>query len=886
MKQLHLSFNDSLANHYNSVLNEASINVSWIEGTFKDFIFENPDFNRLDAKENKTLGLKLAWPSQTVSQDESFVLTDEWIETIIRFAKRYELNISKDLLAPFKQMPNHLYQMLNDKSSIIAYDYAGIIPLLVPIKPFVLVDTGSSMILNDPMSANAHLLMLVYRSAQHVFTTQLASLELFQRLHIKNVSYLPYPYLSKYTKSESPLKIRKYFNHTFQILVRNKDDNDHKTTQKLFTVFKSLVQQGFELKVNWMITGTDLSQMKTNVSHHSLQDSIHLLTDDSQNAVLNTLKDIDAVIDWNEETAKIDFLYLQALANAKPFITNRDIKHHDFFRSPFPSIHVKTIESFEQTLRQLLSNKQDLNQLKKVAEEWFENHLSNQVIIDYFTTITNLPISNDSLYSTFKQKFMEIQYEAQYEGIYDTKYHEHEVYKNTDKILVHFMKKQLKGLPNPKILDLGCGPGSMVPIIKSIIPQATIIGVDLSSTMIQQAKELYPDVEFKVGDAESIEFPNESFDVVFCSGMLHHLARLDLTLSEIARVLKNNGVFIAREPNEDNFSTRYPQLAFAHSCLRHIIFQSLGESPLYEPEPHEFHISFNYKTLLNELMSYFYVDDFTTALAIANFYDMVDDVEIQKYLQTFESTLTGFPGLNIIFAGRKSPTKGVSPVIAHELSKLDNYQNIDQLLKHFHELYQFSNYCLSKYKSMNNLILKLRECDSARILEYLQPKHVLVCGNANVLDNFPKLNNDKTRIKFISHTQILSEIDYYQFDNVIINYDNSMNLDYLITCMKAVKEYKFIILIFDHWVPLAKNENLLKDYFEQFMLIKKFRLNNKMGLLAGKFIFTEVDFYKAYDVALQSVLSPLLQKKYDQTTDFSGLTQYPLLFEELSSLTL
>lgn len=57
--------------------------------------------------------------------------------------------------------------------------------------------------------------------------------------------------------------------------------------------------------------------------------------------------------------------------------------------------------------------------------------------------------------------------------------------------------------------------------------------------------------KFIIMDAHRLDFPDQYFDVVFGTGILHHLD-LDRALSEIARVLKSDGIFLFGEPLDNN----------------------------------------------------------------------------------------------------------------------------------------------------------------------------------------------------------------------------------------------------------------------------------------------------------------------------------------------
>lgn len=105
--------------------------------------------------------------------------------------------------------------------------------------------------------------------------------------------------------------------------------------------------------------------------------------------------------------------------------------------------------------------------------------------------------------------------------------------------------------PGARALEYGCGPGSRA--FHLARAGAEVVGIDISPVAIEQASErgraegLADRLEFKVMDAEHLEYPDSSFDIVCGSGILHHLD-LVRSYSEISRVLKRSGVGVFTEP--------------------------------------------------------------------------------------------------------------------------------------------------------------------------------------------------------------------------------------------------------------------------------------------------------------------------------------------------
>lgn len=121
-------------------------------------------------------------------------------------------------------------------------------------------------------------------------------------------------------------------------------------------------------------------------------------------------------------------------------------------------------------------------------------------------------------------------------------------------------------VPGEKMLDVGCGTGTLAIAIKRQVGVSEVHGIDASSEMVEVAKEKAAkegsDIDFQVALIEAIPFPDASFDLVTSSLMLHHLPD-DLKVKgflEIWRVLKPGGRFMAMD-----FA------ALSHSPLGHLL---------------------------------------------------------------------------------------------------------------------------------------------------------------------------------------------------------------------------------------------------------------------------------------------------------------------------
>jgi ubiquinone/menaquinone biosynthesis C-methylase UbiE len=107
-----------------------------------------------------------------------------------------------------------------------------------------------------------------------------------------------------------------------------------------------------------------------------------------------------------------------------------------------------------------------------------------------------------------------------------------------------YIKKLLSYIdkPNPIILDVGCGDGRHSIMIDRNGGRAT--GIDLSKSMLREAKTLYPGGDFREADMRELPFDNDFFDGIWSSGSIYHITKADAkkVVREFRRVIKTEGV--------------------------------------------------------------------------------------------------------------------------------------------------------------------------------------------------------------------------------------------------------------------------------------------------------------------------------------------------------
>ena len=109
----------------------------------------------------------------------------------------------------------------------------------------------------------------------------------------------------------------------------------------------------------------------------------------------------------------------------------------------------------------------------------------------------------------------------------------------------HWLVERLPTLATPAVLDYGAGEGKHLHLVRSVRPQARLVGVDV------RAAHSAVDFEFhQVASEAPLPFAAETYDVVISCDVLEHVTSIEASLAEIHRVLRRGGAFIGFVPAE------------------------------------------------------------------------------------------------------------------------------------------------------------------------------------------------------------------------------------------------------------------------------------------------------------------------------------------------
>ncbi|OAH12057.1 class I SAM-dependent methyltransferase [Streptomyces jeddahensis] len=106
--------------------------------------------------------------------------------------------------------------------------------------------------------------------------------------------------------------------------------------------------------------------------------------------------------------------------------------------------------------------------------------------------------------------------------------------------------------PHMRILDIGCGPGTITADLAALVPDGHVTGVDHAPGILDQARATaagrgLDNVDFAVADVHALDYPDDSFCVVHAHQVLQHVGDPVQALREMRRVCRPGGFIAVRD---------------------------------------------------------------------------------------------------------------------------------------------------------------------------------------------------------------------------------------------------------------------------------------------------------------------------------------------------
>lgn len=113
-------------------------------------------------------------------------------------------------------------------------------------------------------------------------------------------------------------------------------------------------------------------------------------------------------------------------------------------------------------------------------------------------------------------------------------------------------------VPGQRVLDVGCGPGTISADLARRVFPGSVTGIDLSADIVDAARRDHPAehdarIDFAVDDVYALHAEDESYDVVYAHQVLQHLGDPVAALREMRRVLRSPGLLAVRDSDYGAF---------------------------------------------------------------------------------------------------------------------------------------------------------------------------------------------------------------------------------------------------------------------------------------------------------------------------------------------
>lgn len=134
-----------------------------------------------------------------------------------------------------------------------------------------------------------------------------------------------------------------------------------------------------------------------------------------------------------------------------------------------------------------------------------------------------------------------------------------------------------------RLLDVGCGPGTVTSGLARAVAPGLVTGLDAAPDVLATAREHAAEtglanLEFVEGDVYALDYPDDTFDIVYANQLLQHLSDPVAALQEMHRVLRPGGLLGVRDadyatmqpypkfPEFERWNALYHQVAYANNA--------------------------------------------------------------------------------------------------------------------------------------------------------------------------------------------------------------------------------------------------------------------------------------------------------------------------------
>lgn len=144
--------------------------------------------------------------------------------------------------------------------------------------------------------------------------------------------------------------------------------------------------------------------------------------------------------------------------------------------------------------------------------------------------------------------------------------------------------------PGQRLLDVGCGPGTVTSGLARAVAPGLVTGLDAAPDVLATAREHADEtglanLEFVGGDVYALSYPDDTFDVVYANQLLQHLSDPVAALREMRRVLRPGGLLAVRDAD---YATMQPHPKFLEFERWNALYHAVAYANRAEPDAGRF----------------------------------------------------------------------------------------------------------------------------------------------------------------------------------------------------------------------------------------------------------------------------------------------------------
>jgi ubiquinone/menaquinone biosynthesis C-methylase UbiE len=244
--------------------------------------------------------------------------------------------------------------------------------------------------------------------------------------------------------------------------------------------------------------------------------------------------------------------------------------------------------------------------------------------------------------------------------------------------------------PGDRVLDLGCASASLWGLFKTYLDDSVaLVGVDISTKMLEEAKKDFPKGDFRVGSMMNIPAESGAFDIVIVSSAFHHLpdSALPAVLDEISRVMDEHGTLVGREPLiKGRVGDRGGWVAGSLMALRHMVYRLTHTREYPEPDPGPDHHAYDPKMFLELIDKRLKVIRVDFKNPVSLFFSRVQHPVIAKIATLLDEVVGHKEGQEVCYVASKNfyTSSDVKNIIDNALEE-NNIKNMPQFLAYLSE---------------------------------------------------------------------------------------------------------------------------------------------------------------------------------------------------------